>query len=280
MVYVVLDFQDTNIIGYGSQNVWSGFDITRVFSGQIDSLNTPISYTDEKGEIEDIHLCFENNDQLTTVYYNYQISQTGGSSYTGSLYNYSPFIPVEIYNAVAYSNHDISIYENNYHKDALEVPVFEYICQMGDNENVIIGNDFLTRHPNTIIFYSYKTDTDLTINNATTTISVNRNNDVLSITNAAYISYELPFEGYLEYRHLDITFLLGTSYDIENGTWSNALRVNVPSDNIDIAIFRHSYNIDTGEEIVDLMFIVKKVTSEKLESNTKLTLAINHTKLN
>lgn len=281
MVVIVCDFNDNNIIGYTNQNVWSGFDITRVFSGQIDSLNTPISYTDEKGEFEDIHLCFENNDQLTTVYYNYQMSQTGGSSYTGSLYNYSPFIPEEIYNAVAYSNHDISISENDYHKDSLEVPVFEYICQMGDNENVIIGENFLTRHPNTITFYSFKTDTDLTINNATTTISVNRNNDVLSINNSAYISYEIPLPGsQIQYRHIDITFFLGTTYDIEDGTWSNGTIVNVPSNNIDIAIFRHSYNIDTNEEIVELMFIVKNVTSDKLVSNTNLILAINHTKLN
>ena len=84
----------------------------------------------------------------------------------------------------------------------------------------------------------------------------------------------------IQYRHLDITFSLGRSYDIEDGTWSSGSSVNVPSNNIDIAIFRHSYNIDTDEEIVELMFIVKKVTSEKLVSNTNLILAINHTKLN
>ena len=33
MIYVMLDFNDNNIIGYANQNVFSGFDISRVFSG-------------------------------------------------------------------------------------------------------------------------------------------------------------------------------------------------------------------------------------------------------
>lgn len=278
LLVIVCDFNDNNIIGYTNQNVWSGFDITRIFQHQIDSLNTPISYTDSKGEVEDFELYFETNEQLTQIYYNYQISQTGGSSYTGNLYNYSPFIPKDIYDG-AYVNHDIKIEENGYAKDALEVPVFEYSCQIGDNENVLIGDNILMKRQNTVVMYSFYTDNDLN-QYAATPRHIVRNGDVLTLTNSANIIFQnaLPSPA-LEYNNLRIALYDQEQYDIEENTYNYGTRLNIPNDGVDIAIFKHSYNIETNEEIVELMFIAKKVTSDKLISQNTLILAINHYKL-
>ena len=170
--------------------------------------------------------------------------------------------------------------ENGYGKDALEVPVFEYCCQIGDNENVLIGDNFLTKRQNTIVFYSFYTDNDLTQYNATTPRHVERNDDILSIINSANIIYEsgLPSPA-IEYNHLRITLYQNETYDIYENTYSRSNRLNIPVDGTDIAIFKHSYNLDTNEEIVELMFIAKKITSEKVFNSYTLILAINHYKL-
>lgn len=279
LLIIVCDFNDNNIIGYTNQNVWSGFDITRIFQHQIDSLNTPISYTDSKGEVEDFDICFETNEQLTEIYYNYQLSQTGGDTYTGTLYNYSPFIPKEIYDG-AYENHSIRILENGYDKDALEVPVFEYCCQIGDNDQVLIGDNILMKHQNTIIMYSFYTDNDLTQYNATTPRRIVRNGDILTLTNSANIIFQsaLPSPS-LDYNNLSISLFDQEQYNIEENTYNYGTRLNIPSYGVDIAIFKHSYNIETNEEIVELMFIAKKVTIDKLISQNILILAINHYEL-
>ena len=279
MWIVVCDFNDNNIIGYTNQNVWSGFDITRVFQAQIDSINTPISYTDAKGEVQDFDICFETNDQLTTIYYNYQVSQNGGDSYYGNLYNYSCFIPKDIYDG-AYNTHAMRIYDGGYDKDALEVPVFEYCCQIGDNDQVLIGDNILMKRQNTIVLYSFYTDNDLTQYNATTPRRISRNGNTLTLLNAASILYEsaLPSPA-LEYNHLNISLYARANYYADDNEYNYSLRVNVPSSGQDIAIFKHSYNLETDEEIVELMFIAKKVTSSKLVSNTSLILAVNYYKL-
>ena len=49
--------------------------------------------------------------------------------------------------------------------------------------------------------------------------------------------------------------------------------------NKDYAIFRHAYNMDTGEENVDLLFIAKNVPSSNISSGNVLTLKINHYKI-
>ena len=61
--YVVCDFKDNNIIGYGFMNMYSGFDITRLLDSNV-SVNTPISYVDSKGRFQGIDLCFLTAEKL------------------------------------------------------------------------------------------------------------------------------------------------------------------------------------------------------------------------
>lgn len=99
-IYQVLTFNDNNIIGYGSQSATCGFDITRIFSGMTDYINTPISYVDDNGEFQSIDIAFTTKEQLTTIYANYVARMKIKYDYpnfNNSIYNYSVFIDQEIF---------------------------------------------------------------------------------------------------------------------------------------------------------------------------------------
>ena len=139
-IYEIIDFKDNNIIGYGSQNVWSGFDLTRILTGMYDLSNTPISYVDDNGEFVGIDLLFVNNEDLTDTYSDYLTGEDLSHTSYGAFY--SCFIPSSIYTSIlGNGKYDFRITENKYEKDALEVPVFEYSCQVDDTKNIIIGSN-------------------------------------------------------------------------------------------------------------------------------------------
>lgn len=279
MLYVVLDFNDNNIIGYGSQNVFSGFDVSRIFTGMTDTLNTPISYTDENGEVMSIDLLLCNIEQITNIYDDYQES-SGGSSWDGSLYNYSVFIPSDIYDdALSNNQYLIRITEDYYDKDAIEVPVFEYACQIDDSEDVIIGDNILTQHSGYAYFYSFISGDNLTPN---TTID---SNSVHTIS-TPFVGAEINDGATIEYEQQGALKLLRVRlfdyqrYNPLTNEWSNVDQTTF-EEGKDYAIFRHALNLNTMEEIVDLVFIAKKVPYTHLaQNNTILTLEINHYKLN
>lgn len=256
--YEVVDFNDNNIIGYDSQNIFSGFDITRVFTGTYDTINTPVSYVKYDGTVKDFGICFVDNDKLTTIYDNYikYNEDVRSSVYIGTpLYNkvlfapeivyegYSKLYPsftqtylsfpnrvelgtyvitnnviehlradnkrligFKIYSVVdgvetlidsslytyelkidsttglyisiqteetfdtsikvefehleyfvngALQEKDFIISELNYNKDAIEVPFFEYTCQIDDTQNVIVGENILLNEEDDL-FYIYE----------------------------------------------------------------------------------------------------------------------------
>ena len=250
----------------------------RIFTGQIDTLNTPISYTDGDGEVQSFDICFETNEQLTNIYYDYQSTQTGGDSYDGSLYNYSVFIPQDIYDG-AINSHAIRINETNYNKDAIEVPVFEYSCQIGDNNNVLIGDNILSKHENCVYLFSYITGSNLTQIKAYTNNHISRNGNILTLANGANVEYvrALPSPA-IDYNHIEIMLYETTSLNASTMIPNNINRINIPT-NTDISIFRHTYDLDTNEEIVELMFIAKNVTSDKLLTAHTLRLAVNYYKV-
>ena len=269
MLYAILDFQDNNIIGYGSQNVFSGFVISRIFDGLTDTINTPITYTDENGKVKEIDLLLCTDQQITDIYDQYQSEQVGGDSYTGILYNYSVFIPEDIY-LMALDNYSIRINEEDYNKDATEVPVFEYVCQIGDSEDVLIGDNILKQYSSDFVyFYSYVNGDNINQNNAFTTTRVYYEND-----NAVY-RIEFACDIAFENNTLKLSIWENCRYSPSAEYWQLNNRQNWRKGQ-DYAIFRHAYNISTGEEIIDLMFIAKNVQKE---DNTDLVLNINYYKL-
>ena len=189
-LYEITDFKDNNIIGYGYQNLWSGFDISKIFfSGNDGNYNTPISYVDDNGEVSSVLIKMSTIDYLQDSYLHldtYDTTKTyntgdkvyrGGKVYTCntdnttgtwnsskwtddgyySIYNASVFIPQGIYDYLnARPKYDFKIEEPNYKKDALEVPLFEYSCQVDDTENVIVGENILDSGDNDVAYlYSF-----------------------------------------------------------------------------------------------------------------------------
>ena len=162
-IYEIVDFKDNNIIGYGFQNLWSGFDISKIFIGNNDNYNTPISYVDDSGEVKGLHIAFSTIEDVKTAYDEYlnSISYSGDNV---SIYNASVFVPTELLNIVANQElYDFIIEEPNYKKDALEVPVFEYSCQVDDTTNVIVGENILDSGNNDIAYlYQFALVDDIT----------------------------------------------------------------------------------------------------------------------
>ena len=272
MLYVVLDFNDNNIIGYGSQNVFSGFDISRIFNGLTDTLNTPISYVDVKGKFKSARIKLCTNEEITRVYDTYQQSQTGGDNYDGSLYNYSVLIPREIYELLGSGDYSIFIEEEDYNKDATEVPVFEYVCQIDDSEYVLIGDNILKQYGSDFVyFYSYVYGDNINQNNAFTTTRVVAD----GVSGNCSISFASEFSYDPTNKELSVSIWNQSEYDPATNTWQYGTRQNFVR-NKDYAIFRHAYNVNTGEEIIDLMLIAKKVQKD---DSTNLVLKVNHYKL-
>ena len=279
MICVVLDFQDNNIIGYGSQNVYSAFDVSRIFSGFTDKLNTPISYVDDKGEFVSIFIEFCTNEQITTIYNDYQDSQVGGDSFEGSLYNYSVFIPEDVFDAAALNN-AMQIIEANYLKDALEVPVFEYICQIEDTKDVLIGDGILSQRQNCRYLYSYViggVGENLNPLNVSTsnTISYRSADNSYKVDNGCHITLiDLGFA-----RMINIRFLSSVRVYPDNTKGFGSDIDMTQYEGRDVAVFRHSYDLDSGEQNVDLLFIAKKIPYDHIQNTSRVNLEINHYKL-
>ena len=280
MMYVVLDFNDNNIIGYGNQNVYSGFVVSRIFSGQIDTYNTPISYVDYFGEFKGIDILLCDNEQITSIYKDYQ-NDNGGSSWTGSLFNYSVFIPQDIYDA-AVNYHTIRITESTYYKDALEIPVFEYALQIGDSKDVIIGDNILLERNNCRYFYSFRIASE---NEIFTPNNVVDNNSIQATQIPAgwQIQNGVKIEevtGVTGYKLLSIYLYNSLRYDVNSQSWYYGNDYSASNtQGKDIAIFRHALSVDTGQEIAsDLLFICRRVPNTRISGN-RIILDINYYKL-
>ena len=167
-------------------------------------------------------------------------------------------------------NNSIRINEQDYNKDATEVPVFEYVCQIDDSEYVLIGDNILKQYSSDFVyFYSYVFGDNINQNNAFTTTRIYYESD-----NAVY-RIELACDIAFENNTLKLSLWENCRYSPSTDYWQLNNRQNWRRGQ-DYAIFRHAYNISTGEEIIDLMFIAKNVQKD---DNTDLVLKTNYYKL-
>ena len=235
-IYEILDFKDNNIIGYGGQNKWSGFDIKKIFVNNNTYFNTPISYVDDNGELAEINIKFATIDNLQNVYEDYKanLQEPDKTTYANiSIYNASVFIPSDIYLGLGVNgagNYDFEINELNYRKDALEVPVFEYSCQVDDTTDILVGENIFDSDENNVAYlYQFAlvnditqfTDNNFTLNNFEE-LDID-NSGVVSYTNVAkfdtthindnepYIVVKLYEDD--EYDVNDNSSTLGSNYD-------------------------------------------------------------------
>ena len=301
----VFDFQDNNIIGYDSQNLTCGFDITRLFeimdvgSDKIDAVNTPISYVDEKGCFEEVHLAVLNAMNLKKVWGDYiddeKASYTGTMNDKGSYYNRCVFIPSEVY-VLGVNYADYRINDSEYNKDPIEVPVFEYCCQIDDSDDVIIGDEILsTKEDDFIYFYEAIVVPKNAVNNNTwkmyfvannihyqdSTFSLNYGNSpTRGVANFTLLNTEMRID---IYRSLSIEEDLSAT---TLGTQLNAYSwLSGQSGDVDLMIVRYAVPKDytlSGQNITnvryDLMFVIKNA-KQCPHTSDRLDLCINHYRL-
>lgn len=244
----LVDFKDNNIIGYGNQNIHSAFQVSRIFSGLLDTINTPISYVDDNGEVKGINLCFVTNEQLTNAWNDYQVAQGYSGNTDYDLSNFSCFIPQDVYDYLT-SDNDIQIIENEYNKDPTEVPVFEYVFQVGDSDDVLIGDKILENFKNTdfpthniMWFYGFVQGDAGTLNQINALI--NAKSVVGGFLEDMVIIDDLyDDELYLQFANTQIT----------------------PTANKDYAIYRIEYDFNTSSELQkQLVMVLKNVPSSAI----------------
>ena len=214
------------------------------------------------------------NEQITTTYQEYTDEESGGS-FEGSIYNYSVFIPEEIYDK-SLNRHKIRINEDNYKKDALEVPVFEYACQIDDSDDVLIGDNILTQHNNCVYFYSYVEGQNLNQNNVLDTKTVEPDQDFTRLE--IYDGVKLEYDTINGKKVIKVSLYTRQIRRNSDGEFLDQDQKDF-IEGYDYAIFRHSFNLDTNEQVAELMFIAKKVPQGNID-NRKLILYLNHYKLN
>lgn len=243
----LLDFKDNNIIGYGSQNTHSAFQVSRIFRGLLDTINTPISYVDENGEVKGFTLCWATQSQIETAWEEYKISEGYAGNTDYDLSNFSVFVPAFIPGSLEQC--DMILNEDDYYKDATEVPVFEYVFQIGDSDNVLIGDKILDNVKNTdfpthniVWFYGF----------------VQANAGTLNQNNALINSKDV-INGFLE----DMV-IIDDLYDDE--LYFQLVNTQItPTANKDYAIYRIEYDLTMNTELQrQLVMVLKNVPSSAI----------------
>ena len=389
-IYEVVNFNDNNIIGYSSQNTVSEFDIQRVFDTNFDTKNTPISYVDSNGKFESIEIAFCTNEQITTIFEQYKISEGYGSNQK-SISNYSCFIPEEIYEGgfsyqksenfgtkfitrepttyhtlkinlkdeglvpqdfTNYQNltvsvircseviegstldanfdytitftqpysrnvelgievfnnitltaigakhsNDFKVEEEQYNKDALEVPFFEYSCQIDDSNDVVVGDNVLdTKDDGYTYMYSYVLLPKNQVNENNFTRYVVEPSGEYLVDDDFFIYIPNSVGMRYENDKLCIGLRTNDTYDFDSETFTQGGTTTIDSTLLnqlkthDIMIVRHKVNKHTDIEeiepeegvfwykahpINDLMFVIRNTNNLVVENN-EIVLTINH----
>lgn len=219
----VADFKDNNIIGYEAGKSYVVVQASTLLDRKTSNVNTPISYVDSLGELKSLDLYFADADQLEIAYEKNNATEIIGKFVT---------VPTEIWNYITYdsSRYDINISEPNYEKDGLEVPVFEYACQVGDNNGIVFGADFLKGENAVQIDYKYKIVDGVYVTQENASTFFNGSNGTISYSNGE-ISIGLTGNS-IDYKdksivvYCDIYEQVGGTHTY-NGTFNNASGVSV-----------------------------------------------------
>ena len=252
------------------------------------------------------------NDAVLGTDYTYSFSKSGNRYYLnitaltidgGS----KPFLDITDFYRKGFNgakdNCDFKITETDYKKDALEVPVFEYCCQIDDTSNVEIGEDILENEDAMIVIYDY--------------VVVNKNK--ATKLNASKFFHELDYAGdpYVDdiYSYVMEVYANGVDFQFDNNTQlkmkfyadqtltyyfnneknqfvldSRTLSSQASANqlkNKDIIIYKHlikSMTYDSVEEEATINYDSKLVmiihgAPDSLFTNDELAIKINHYRL-
>ena len=137
----VCDFVDNNIIGYEANKPYKILTPETFLEFRNSVINTPISYVDDIGELISLELRFLDQLQVVNAYSPISTSSVNATAYLNSYVS----VPSSVWTYINAdtTRYDIAINEANYKKDGLEVPFFEYACQVGDTKDIIVGEELL-----------------------------------------------------------------------------------------------------------------------------------------
>lgn len=147
----VVDFGDNNIIGYGNAHAYKPFALGNIFNSS-KSVTIPISYVNNYGEVEGLELLACDEENAETNFGDIYISE-------------SVAIKSDIYQNFEI-NYDLKISEPNYEKDGLEIPVFEYSCEISGDDNIEVADDFFEYEESYEKFVAIKSTYPITNENA------------------------------------------------------------------------------------------------------------------
>lgn len=123
----VVDFGDNNIVGYGYAHAYKPFSLSNFFDRD-KAITIPISYVNQFGEVEGLELLATDETTAENNFGNIFISENVA-------------IPSSIYQNFE-SNYNLKISEESYEKDGLEIPVFEYSCEISGDDNIEVADNF------------------------------------------------------------------------------------------------------------------------------------------
>jgi len=137
----VCDFVDNNIIGYEANKPYYLLTPETLMNFRNSMVNTPISYVNDYGELNSLELRFLDKEQLFKAY----STITSGGEFAYSYMNNYVSLPSSIWTYINNTSgrYDIAIDELNYKKDGLEIPFFEYVCQVCDENDIVCGEDLV-----------------------------------------------------------------------------------------------------------------------------------------
>jgi hypothetical protein len=141
-----LNWQDNNILGF------------RLDSTGVSFVQTPISYTDNLGKATNFEILALDTNDLSEA-----VDDYNSPTVIDPLVPFSDLtqVPTSFYDSdvLADGRFSIRIQENNYDKDAFEIPVFEYMIQGNDDYdskgNIIIGNEIFSTFTSGLVRYHY-----------------------------------------------------------------------------------------------------------------------------
>ena len=278
MIVEVIDFKDNNIIGYAVNNSTHPFQISTWWV-KTDLIQVPVSYVDEIGHLIGLEILMCDNDQLTTAY------NTLESQYSidvSSLYSASCIVPEELYTTIG-NNYDAIISENDYDKDGLEIPMFIYSCQIGDNEGIVVSGDFFnseTLNENEFYVYGYYIveDTNITEENAIGNVP----QSILPTININSGNVNTPQEVYLSIYNeetLSISLYKNSTYSLNNGAYVSRTTSTDPIYNKNVIIFRCKMNRNENDPL-ETQFVMAINHCKSQSSLGNITLYINKYQLN
>lgn len=281
MVYELFDFKDNNIIGYSPFSTNLPFDISKIFvqDGLMAQYNTPVSYVDSKGRVERINTYLVNQEQLIEAWDYYADDHGEAPNQSISLYNYSVFIDGDVYAYIDNNAVSHDAYIEFYDKDALEVPVLEYCCQIDDSDSVIVGDRIFMEYDNCFYLYAYAQENKEVVNKINALSFIDDSNltvmGTYKVGLADAVTPLLTSNGILTFRAYS-----SVSYDSYSSEYEENTEVNLIRGRSTI-IVRYAISKDISlpwaDRIVakDLVLIVKDTFS----IDNKVILHLNHYKV-